>query len=789
MSAAAALAINAGYKVDGCDLQEKTPYIEKLINEIDIKLGHSPEHLEGRDILVVTPAVYFTKPVPEEIRNAKTVITWQNFLGSYLANGKKVISIAGTHGKSTTTALLSLVFEKAKKDPSVMVGAKLLSWGTNYRSGKSDLFIVEGDEFYDNFLSYAPDALIINNIEFDHPDYFKNEKAVFLSFKKHIKSLKGKRLLVYNYDSENLRNLVSSLKEENINTISYSLNNREADIYTHIISKDINGTKFEVISNKLNLKYKFAVNLCGDFNVSNALGVIAVSTVYSIKPSVINSVLSRYKGLGRRMELIGKPCGVLVYDDYAHHPTKVRETLKAIRQKHPQSKIIAVIEPHSYSRTKALLNGYKGAFATADRVLIAPIFKARDNSNFGVSEKSIVEVSGHQNITIAGSVRDALNQLTEFVKKGDIVIVMGAGESYKLAEKLVAELKVKTIRKGVSLASYTTFGVGGKVSYFVTLFNQQQLKKEIGFIKRLNLPLIALGGGSNLLVTDKKTKAVILHYVGEGIERLKEDRSKVIIRIEAGTLWDSVVEYAVKHSLAGIECMSGIPGTTGAAPIQNIGAYGQELKDVFVGLTAFDMVSMKFRTFNKEECEFGYRDSIFKNKHKNRFLITSVDLALKKNSLPGLSYSSLADAIEKKGIKKPTLNDVRESVLKIRKEKFGSINGKGTAGSFFKNPIVSKEKLAELQKNYPDVYFNEVNNGFKLFAGWLIEMAGFRGVKRNNVGVSEKNALVITKLNSKARAGEILKLSRDIQKAVKEKFGITIEREVNLLGFKDEELR
>jgi UDP-N-acetylmuramate dehydrogenase len=490
------------------------------------------------------------------------------------------------------------------------------------------------------------------------------------------------------------------------------------------------------------------------------------------------------------MELLGDPRGIFVYDDYAHHPTKVRETLKAVRQKHPKSKITAVVEPHSYSRTKALLKSYKGAFESADKIIIAPIFRARDSEKFGVNEDSIVKTSGHRNISSAGSFDEIANQIAKEGKSGDVIIVMGAGESYKLSRELVGLLKTKpSIEKDVSLAPFTTFGVGGKVSYFMTFNNESQLKNSIRDIKKYNLPVITLGGGSNLLVSDRKLNAVILRFAGKGIAKISEDKLNVVLHIEAGTLWDKLVEYAVENNFQGIECMSGIPGTVGASPVQNIGAYGQEIEDVFESLEAFDLETHEFRTFSKAQCRFGYRDSIFKKQYKNRYLITSVNLSLRKNAQPSLAYSSLSEALNKRGIKNPRLGDVRNCVLEIRKAKFGTLTGEGTAGSFFKNPVVSKTKLQQLLKDFPEISFNEVEGGYKLFAGWLIENAGWRGKDQGNVGVNKNNALVIIKLNDRAKAIEILGLSKDIQKSVKEKHGIELEREVNLLGFKNEELR
>jgi UDP-N-acetylmuramate--alanine ligase len=436
MSAVAALASKNGYTVDGCDLAEDTPYTAKIKNEIDIKVGHDKKHLEGKDILLITPAVYFKEPKPDELLSAKNSMTWQEFLGKHLMDGKKVIAVAGTHGKSTTTAMLSLVFENAGKDPSVMVGAKIPNWESNFRFGKSEEFIVEADEFYNSFQNYKPEAIILNNIEFDHPDFFSNEEEVVDSFRKFIGNLNGKKILIYNKDSEKLDKLVSKIGGD-IKKYSYSIIDEKADAFGKILGKSEKGTEFKVVSKKLNLDNEFRINVAGEYNVSNALGVISMSSLYSIEPPDIQRGLNEFRGIGRRLELIGERGGVKFYDDYAHHPTAIRETLKALKQMHKDGSIFAVIEPHSYSRTKALIDGYNGVFDEADDVIIAPIFTARDTETFGISEESIVDAAEHKNIKALKSTNDIKDYIKDNTKKGDVVVVMGAGKSYEIARKLL----------------------------------------------------------------------------------------------------------------------------------------------------------------------------------------------------------------------------------------------------------------------------------------------------------------------------------------------------------------
>lgn len=403
MSAVANLAIEAGFQVSGCDQNTDTPYISSLKNKkIRIYKGNSKSHLDNDTQLIISPAATFSDN--KEVKAAKKPITWQNFLGENLAKDKITICIAGTHGKSTTTALTARVFEEAGFDPSVMIGAKVNAWGTNYRSGKGEYFIIESDEFYDNFLNYSPDVIILNNIEFDHPDYFKSESQLFSSFKKHIESLKGLKTLIYNKDDLGNKKLIKLIDKnilKNITLIPFSIKNKK----------------------------KINVNLIGEHNQANALAVIKLSEVFNVDKKIVQTTLKNFRGIGRRMEIIFSK-GPIIIDDYAHHPTAIRKTLKALREKYPKNTVHAIIEPHSFSRTKATLPLYKNAFESADYVYIAPIFKGRDTEDFGINEESIIKMANHKNISKYDHDEFKAN-------KNDVIIVMGAGNSYKIARELV----------------------------------------------------------------------------------------------------------------------------------------------------------------------------------------------------------------------------------------------------------------------------------------------------------------------------------------------------------------
>ncbi len=329
----------------------------------------------------------------------------------------------------------------------------------------------------------------------------------------------------------------------------------------------------------------------------------------------------------------------------------------------------------------------------------------------------------------------------------------------------------------------TTFQIGGQIKYFAEVKNKKELCEICSFAKEKKLPIFILGGGSDILVSDRNFNGVVIKYTEDKL-KVKSQKSKVLLTAEAGMIWDNLVDYAVRNGLQGIECLSGIPGTVGAAPVQNIGAYGQELKDAFEKLTALDIKKQKFVEFNKKDCQFSYRESVFKKKENwQRYVIINVVLKLEVNKNPEVKYDSLKKYLAGRNIKNPTLKDVRKAVIAIRSNIFYDPKKVGNAGSFFKSPIVNKNKLETLLKKYPDLKFYETGNEFKLPAGWLIEKAGWRGKEYKNAGVSPKHALILTNRGGKAQAKDIFELSKKISRDVEKKFGLVLEKEVQLINF------
>jgi UDP-N-acetylmuramate dehydrogenase len=336
-----------------------------------------------------------------------------------------------------------------------------------------------------------------------------------------------------------------------------------------------------------------------------------------------------------------------------------------------------------------------------------------------------------------------------------------------------------TITKNVSLKSFNTFGIDATAASFYDITSIEDLKAILK--KNYSNPLFILGGGSNMLLT-QDIEALVLHINLKGIKVISETENTVIIKSMAGENWHEFVLWCIDRNYGGVENMSLIPGNIGTAPIQNIGAYGIELKDVFVSCDAINIKNQTTKTFTKSDCNFGYRESIFKQDLRSQYVITSVNLELTKvNHMLRVDYGAIKTELEASEIDTPTIQDVSKAVIAIRQSKLPDPKDIGNSGSFFKNPIISDEQFNELQENFPDAPSYKISDTeIKVPAGWLIEKVGFKGKRFNDFGVHDKQALVLVNYGN-AKGSDIYELAKLIQVTVKRIFNITIETEVNII--------
>ncbi|MDP3973837.1 MAG: Mur ligase family protein [Candidatus Daviesbacteria bacterium] len=411
-SAAAAIAQAQGFEITGCDLEPHNEFTTQFKSSQFLK-GHSASHMSSGklDLLTVTPAIFSLDPQNPELLQAKKmgipILTWQQFVGKYLVKDKFVIAVCGTHGKTTTTAMIAQILEDSGLDPTVLLGAIYPKWKANYRAGKPKYFVIEADEFNDNFLSLYPEITVVTNIEMDHPEYFKDFEAYKESFKKFLAQTREKIVA-------NLSDLVVS------------------EILT-VHPKGVN-TNLDYSKKPIDFKLKIP----GQFNRLNAQAALQVGLLLKIDPQTIKKSLSKYEGVGRRFEYIGSYHGAKVYSDFGHHPSEIEKTMQAAREKFPDQRIILIYEPHMFSRTKVLFNDFVRVFKSlpVDKIIITDIYPSREVDTGLITSKQLADTVGRDTL-VYHSKDQLLPMLKLHVQSGEIIFFMGAGDIDKMAREFI----------------------------------------------------------------------------------------------------------------------------------------------------------------------------------------------------------------------------------------------------------------------------------------------------------------------------------------------------------------
>ncbi|MBC7655005.1 MAG: UDP-N-acetylmuramate dehydrogenase [Oligoflexus sp.] len=335
------------------------------------------------------------------------------------------------------------------------------------------------------------------------------------------------------------------------------------------------------------------------------------------------------------------------------------------------------------------------------------------------------------------------------------------------------------IHQDISLKNFNTFGIDAYAKYFVEINHKEELVELFKDLKwHDETQRLILGGGSNMLFT-KNFDGLVIKINLRGIEH-RINHEEVIVESGAGEVWNDLVNYCVDWGFAGMENLSLIPGSVGASPVQNIGAYGIELKDVFESCEAFEILTGNFKSFDKNDCQFAYRESLFKQNLKGKYIITSVKFKLSTQANLNISYGAIEDELKLREIHQPNIKDISKVVSAIRVSKLPDPSTIGNAGSFFKNPVLQIDKFDLLHKNFPDISHYIADNGIKLAAGWLIEQCGWKGKIIGNTGTWKNQALVLVN-HGNATGSEIYALSQSIIDSVEAKFDVILEREVNII--------
>ncbi|MFZ5354768.1 MAG: UDP-N-acetylmuramate--L-alanine ligase [Bacillota bacterium] len=439
MSGLAEIMLHNGYEVSGSDISDGS-LIEKLRSHgAKITIPHSIDCVDGSDLVVYTAAVKQDNPELLRARELNIpVIDRAAFLGTIMSNYKYGIAIAGCHGKTTTTSLVSLIFKNASLDPTILIGGELDAIDGNVHAGNSEYFITEACEYVESFLKFHPFAAAILNIEEDHLDYFRDLQHIIQAFVKFVQLVPKEGCLVVCADN---KNAMTAARAAKCNVLTYGIKNK-ADFYASKIKFNSLGyPSFSVYFRKEALG-RFTLKIPGVHNVLNALAAAAIAVNAGIAVDVIRDSLKEYKGTHRRFDIQGTKNNITVVDDYAHHPTEIKATLEAAKQ-YPHNKIWCVFQPHTYSRTKTLLNDFASAFHDADSVIVADIYASREKNSGEIHSSTLAERIN----TVSHNARyyDDFSQIARVIaneaRPGDLVFTMGAGDIYKLAPLILDNIK------------------------------------------------------------------------------------------------------------------------------------------------------------------------------------------------------------------------------------------------------------------------------------------------------------------------------------------------------------
>jgi UDP-N-acetylmuramate--alanine ligase len=424
LSAIAKILLAQGVAVSGSDLKSSpmTEELQKLGAEIFI--GHRAENVGDVDLVLVTSAAQADNPEVLEAKRRGIRVEKRYEFFPELTNGKKVVAVAGTHGKTTTTGMIGAILTHAGFDPSVIVGGMIPELNGNARAGKGEYFVIEADEYDRAFLGLTPRVAVVTTIEMDHPDIYRNVAAVADAFREFMNQVEVDGIVIGCGDDARVANELNQAKRK---TIRYGFGAENEWRVMDIKPNALGGNDFAVQHHQFPIT-NYQLQIPGSHNVLNALAAIAVADEIGIEPRVVQETLRNFRGAARRFEIIGEFNGVTVIDDYAHHPTEIRATLAAARERFPNRALWAVFQPHTFTRTRALLDEFACAFDEADHVIITEIFAARETDTVGTSGRDVVARMTHRDARFIAPLDEAAEYIAQNARAGEVLITLGAGD-------------------------------------------------------------------------------------------------------------------------------------------------------------------------------------------------------------------------------------------------------------------------------------------------------------------------------------------------------------------------
>ena len=444
LSAIARVLLEEGRRVSGSDLK-LSPITDALADlGATIYQGHRAENVGDADLVIVSSAIPADNPEAAAARARGVPVVKRDWMLGRMMESRFGIAVAGSHGKTTITAMIALVLTEAGLDPTFIVGGIMENLGTNARAGRGEHFVVEADEYDRTFLGLKPRIAVVTNIEMDHPDCYPRLDDLVDVFREFLHLVPADGCIIGCGDEERVRGVLEagSWKLEVGRVITYGLNEGVDWQAVDIRSNELGGSSFVALHEGQPVG-EFTLRIPGLHNVQNSLAVLAVAHQVGLHLAGVGKTLRSFRGVQRRFEVKGEVNGIVVVDDYAHHPTQIRTTLRAARERYPERTIWAVFQPHTYSRTRALLGEFAASFADADHVVVTDIYAAREDDDLGVSAADIVARMRHPDARYIPGLDEAAGHLLAHLKPGDVLITLGAGDGYKVGKDFLAKLEGK----------------------------------------------------------------------------------------------------------------------------------------------------------------------------------------------------------------------------------------------------------------------------------------------------------------------------------------------------------
>jgi UDP-N-acetylmuramate--alanine ligase len=763
LSAIARVLLQRGFRVSGSDRTASDTTAELMALGATVFLGHDSTHVAGADLVLISSAVPGDNPEVVAAQAAGIpVVKREQFLRRFMA-GYRSICVAGTHGKTTTSAMIAALLDALGAEPSFIVGSTILALGAAARAGRpGGPFVIEADEYDHMFLGLQPDIAVVTNVEWDHVDCYPNPGDYLGAFAQFTGLVQPGGAVVFCGDDPGSRSLHDVTPANDVRWVSYGLGARNHWHADNIQPNRTGGLDFDVLHNDKTLA-RIAMPLPGEHNVRNALAALAAASLAGYnafsEPRENLKFPRIFAGTKRRLDVVGISYDIIVIDDYAHHPTEVRATLSAARQRYPRRPVRVLFQPHTYSRTRALLDEFRDSFENADHVLITDIYAAREHDPGDISALDVVRtIAHHPDARYAGNLEAATRLLLDELAPGDVLLTMGAGDGDKVGRQILTALRQRdlgdivqplgqryatlaaaiardtglAVRRDELLASHTTLRIGGPADLFVAVSAVEDLVTVLALAREQDVPALMLGGGSNLLISDLGVRGLV---VANGCRTVRRHEGNVLWA-ESGANLAGMARQAIRWGLAGLEWCVSVPGTVGGAVMGNAGAHGGCVADNLLRATILNP-DMTLTEWPATRFTYGYRSSVLKS--------------LIRSGQPQPVVLSAAFQLQEAD---PAAMEERAAGYLAHRRATQPVEP--SAGSIFQNPPGD-------------------------FAGRIIEALGFKGASQGGAAFSTVHANFIVNRGG-ASAADVMTLINRARQAAWHALGVELTPEILFVG-------